>query len=816
MNWSGNLHRVNHEPLENDDVGPVYSSNVEERFKASYSNETRRVSRTEDHMVYNKEVQTMGSSVSEPIDAEDLAIQRPKQREDIPTPTRKFYDGEKSSFTQEMEQRNEEPIDLVESPDIHNDLQEFHASQNGFMETPPTSRAHSYSQRLSSFPTRHSEDIVAPNLHPVAIAGGTAVKQRGQGGLESHSETHGGNNGDVAPRRHETRPPAGHGLGAVAARQERVSQRVFQAQGGPFWRRNSHLMRVQEEEEAFTVIQHTSSSGHITTRESVSSTLQHATELLQRQDSSRIGKLTQQPEIEYAGSGRLYPASNSFSENSTVACSNVRRASPRSRSTKSIGAPISGSSPAEPIIIEEGFDLVENQEEYYSEVGRDASHPHQLENMSIDDNQSCGTHDTGFGAQAESKFMSFINSKSKLDIGARSPQQNYEMGWCSDDVCTTTLNDMAQTCSGMFAIEQGKHTLMPLSCSDYSCPEPSSMGQVSCTYTSQPSCIDPNLTEEQMAVVEEYVKNALGAPSAMYAYFVEDPIDGERVVKMEKHKQNEPISQRMKNRATRRNAQAGRLRNLRKEMTFASALKQSREHMRTIKTTQSFNDAQPRRGFTDKAANQFLGSDLLSSVVHTMGTGNVQPTEAAEQEEEAYYDSDPEDTRERTLHRGPRRVSADIDNVRERQVQKMESPGLGKIRNKLSRRVDEDLVKEIVQVMQNDRLTLMWHPTQSKSAPNRSPTLVRLWIESGLQLIDGSFLLPKLTWTKASEEGGFKTGKLHKTDLLDICRIRANDRIDREKHPFASKGFRLLLRPRQTLICLKLRQQKNVIVLSTD
>lgn len=90
----------------------------------------------------------------------------------------------------------------------------------------------------------------------------------------------------------------------------------------------------------------------------------------------------------------------------------------------------------------------------------------------------------------------------------------------------------------------------------------------------------------------------------------------------------------------------------------------------------------------------------------------------------------------------------------------------------------------------------MWHPTQSKTSPNRSPVCVKVWIESGVYLVDGTFLLPKLTWIKASDDtkgtqvqGKYKQEQqkaLQKFDLLDVCRICATDTIDRKLHPFAS------------------------------
>ena len=93
----------------------------------------------------------------------------------------------------------------------------------------------------------------------------------------------------------------------------------------------------------------------------------------------------------------------------------------------------------------------------------------------------------------------------------------------------------------------------------------------------------------------------------------------------------------------------------------------------------------------------------------------------------------------------------------------------------------------------------MWHPTQSKQNSNRSPICVRVWIESGVYLADGTFILPKLSWMRASVDQKVdrkpkypqQNKVLQAVDLLDICRICPTETIDRERHPFpsASKSF---------------------------
>ena len=553
--------------------------------------------------------------------------------------------------------------------------------------------------------------------------------------------------------------------------------------------------------------------------------------LMDVQEESELIDCSEIPEDGIHRPGGDYTTERSSSRISSSFTSNVQSSVPIQAQLRSGHPGVAGTSPATPIIIEEGLvDIGDGN--FVTSVTIDADGKRSCH--TLDDSKSLNSQTTT-GKQYESQFMTFMHTKPSYAVGVGAPpmQGLYDIGWCSDDICANALTDVAKTCSGIFALENGKPALSQYACgadengaklsggnneeqAKYSCAGVDNVGQYSCgedntglssalvtqnpcahPFSNEPDqyCLDrisfaqPTCHDDQMAVVEEYVKNALGAPSAMYSYFVEsESKDLSAVAPREPVKPESPnLRSRVRNRATKRNAQAGRMRNLRKEMTFAAALKQSREHMHTIKTTQSFNDAQPRLKITNRAANQFLGSDLLSSVVNTMNQTIPDPTPSSQDEEDiVYYDSDPEDTRERTMTRGPRRVSADIRNVRDETLPN-KTADFGKVRKKLSRKIDEDVVKDIVQVMQNDRLALMWHPTQTNTNLNKPPALVRLWIESGLQLIDGSFLLPKLTWVKASEETGLNTRNLQKLDLLDICRIRPTERIDRAKHPFASK-----------------------------
>jgi len=93
--------------------------------------------------------------------------------------------------------------------------------------------------------------------------------------------------------------------------------------------------------------------------------------------------------------------------------------------------------------------------------------------------------------------------------------------------------------------------------------------------------------------------------------------------------------------------------------------------------------------------------------------------------------------------------------------------------------------------MTNERMTLIWHPAH-KDMSSRSPVCVRVWIESGVCLLDGTFVLPKLSWFRVLDNDAEATNGRrvaredpHKVDLLDICRVHATKSIDRRRHPFA-------------------------------
>lgn len=374
---------------------------------------------------------------------------------------------------------------------------------------------------------------------------------------------------------------------------------------------------------------------------------------------------------------------------------------------------------------------------------------------------------------------------------------NGKGAWCSDDICTLALKDIAETCTGIF--------------------------------DQQPGSLDQNVVEvkgegdqkaeAERAYVEEYIAGVLGGPtSALGAFFPDGDVWNVDSSKNQKLKTN-----RIKNRASLLNAQALRLRTLRNEMTFAAALKRSREKMQYVQTTKSFDDADGERIrlAQERSVNRLHTSALMERVM-----GSMVLSKPEEEEDAIYYDSDPEDVRPRT--KGVRRALANRRNAVDKDEQQKHQTrpvlsGVGFERiavGKKLRKLDEGLIIQIVQAMRNETLTLMWHPTQSAEDPNRSPVCVNLWIESGVYLVDGSFLLPRLSWSVAYENDlGAKRLNVAKTepeqiDLLDVCRIRVTEKIDRSLHPFPDPRKSFVIETQDEIYCFEAQtaDERNRIV----
>lgn len=114
----------------------------------------------------------------------------------------------------------------------------------------------------------------------------------------------------------------------------------------------------------------------------------------------------------------------------------------------------------------------------------------------------------------------------------------------------------------------------------------------------------------------------------------------------------------------------------------------------------------------------------------------------------------------------------------------------------------------------------MWHPTQSEENKNQAPVCVKVWIESGVYLMDGTFLLPKLTWVPIHEANidSFVMNAAVENpkclDLLDVCRVRECTAIDRRRHPYANvdRSFLIQTQNETTLFETRSKQERAHIV----
>lgn len=331
--------------------------------------------------------------------------------------------------------------------------------------------------------------------------------------------------------------------------------------------------------------------------------------------------------------------------------------------------------------------------------------------------------------------------------------------FCTDEICTASLKDFTDTMKGIFEMKQNSREGKPDS-------------------------------EKQRVMAEDYITGVLGAPSTMANLL--------SVTDMWNPTSKPPAQIKKKtlqNRSRSFGGQAARLSRLRKQMTFSTL--DTSEKMPFVQIVSSYDDVERSGRFGPKLTSVDIAkpprtdsSQFLRNVVKHMNNGAFDS-----EEDILYYDSDPEDTRERTTKRGPRRALADRDNLSPRGKPRTEALcDIPMSRISLSRRLrraDDDIVHDIIDTMKNEKITLIWHPAQTKENPNRAPFCAKVWIESGMYLIDGTFLLPKLTWVPVFE-GCIQSKVLNVTlsnpgtiDLLDVCRVRECDKIDRRVYPFA-------------------------------
>ncbi len=360
--------------------------------------------------------------------------------------------------------------------------------------------------------------------------------------------------------------------------------------------------------------------------------------------------------------------------------------------------------------------------------------------------------------------------------------------FCTDDVCTASLKDFTDTMKGIFEMKQHSREGQP---------------EVS----------------KQRTMAEDYITGVLGAPTTVAANL----LSVKDMWSVVPEKKTAPKKRTLQNRSRNRGSQAARLTRLRRQMTFTFTA--NTEKIPYVQVVSSYDDVDRggRFGRKLKSGQIAKGDQHDSSVFLRMVVDNMELSASSSTDEEIlYYDSDPEDARESAIRRGPRRAIADRDNISKRTtpireaLSEIPTSRLINLTRRL-RRVDDELVNEIIDTMKNEKMTLLWHPTQSGKNPNRVPFCSKVWIESGIYLIDGTFLLPKLTWVPVFEES-IQSKVLNVTlrnpgtiDLLDVCRVRECDKIDRNIHPFANLDHSFVVQTQKEIHLFEARSKGEKI-----
>ena len=219
-------------------------------------------------------------------------------------------------------------------------------------------------------------------------------------------------------------------------------------------------------------------------------------------------------------------------------------------------------------------------------------------------------------------FASVVDEVELVTVGANQLSEP----WCTDDVCSAALKDLAETCKGIFDMKR------------------------------KAVAEQQSQNENQRAMVENYITGVLGAPFAMVSFLSVGDV-WNNAYGWKKPEKVEP-TKRIQNRASVPNSQAIRFQRLKNEMTFEAA--EGREKLHYLQTVNSFDDLHDFRKRNERhQASTTNDLSATSTMFQHMVANILQPQpKDAQVDNILYYDSDPEDIRESTLRIGPRRAKA--------------------------------------------------------------------------------------------------------------------------------------------------------------
>lgn len=328
--------------------------------------------------------------------------------------------------------------------------------------------------------------------------------------------------------------------------------------------------------------------------------------------------------------------------------------------------------------------------------------------------------------------------------------------WCTDDICADSLKNFTDSMKGIFDLEEGFRD-MNMKYRDSGNQRPL-----------EEECI-PELESKNRDIDEELhvIKDVQNAASR-------------------KHVPEKELEHRwhLHNRARNADGKAIRLRILKKRMTFEGA---DTKNMVCLQTISSFDDA-----FRKDSSKKKRG--VIKSAKSHLNINNLIGDNG--DSEFLFYDSDPDDARESTTKCGPRVTMSRrkvflSDHAHLRQKEALDILDSSYKPGRKWRKLGQEVLFDIIEATKNQKFTLLWHPKQNDQTINEPPVCVKVWIEPGVYLTDGTFLLPKLTWLPFHERNlDIRVLNLNddapvSLDLLDVCRVREIESVNRREYPFA-------------------------------
>ena len=415
-----------------------------------------------------------------------------------------------------------------------------------------------------------------------------------------------------------------------------------------------------------------------------------------------------------------------------------------------------------------------------------------------------------------------LNNCNALVITSSKESDHYVSQWCSQ-CCMHALQEINETCSDIIYTE-GQDPNDTTSCAT---------AAEDCVTSCLGDCFDLDALRGKRLLIESIINTALGSTSKFES---SECCQSKSKNCCDMKKQKHGVS--IRNRASKLNAQARRLRRLRNEMTFIHSEKTTNQNYRWIQTTQSDDDDTVDTTMDDATsagagnANNSCTSTALIAIYNDSAIDDCVTTSSrsllscpvvsssitsysshggtSTNNSNLYYDSDPGEVKLRIVSRkknSRRAVIEKLDLMKENELwnthARIETEKAKKNNQGMLILNDDQEENKCIQVITNGKMNLVWHPTILNEQSNLSPIVIQSWIESGSRLNRNSqFVQPKFMWKKgynesiANRRSSFSsqinttnTVLPHFTiDLLDICRVLPTTSINRSLHPYAKKS----------------------------